>query len=203
MNKKRINLAYGLSLVVITALAFSWYQHQHKEVNGTLTAVATSTQSSFPKEENQQYAKVSQNCALYYENVGIGTDLFSKELSDFTNLHPLSDFFCGKYSDAMKMTLSDGKTLYFIAPISSLACGSGGCTYYPLLEEKRGLVRHLRGFTGQDIDGTVFGSLSIDPTKHSMSTYWHENAQCGTTDTYTFSATDTPVLASSSDTCMP
>ena len=203
MNKANLNLVYGFGVVIIAAIAFAWCQHRNNSANGAIVVVATSTQSLALDEEGQQYAKVSQNCALYYENVGIGTDLFSKELSDFTNLHPLSDFLCGKYSDVTKMTLTDGKTLYLIAPISSLGCGSGGCTYYPLLEEKRGLVRHLRGFAGQDADGTVFGFLSIDPTKHSVSVYWHESAQCGTTNIYTFSATNMPILASSSDSCAP
>lgn len=196
---------YGLGVIVIIVLILYWYQHQYKEVSWAPVAVATSTQSavSVLNEEGQQYAKVSQNCALYYENVGIGKDLFSKELSDFTNLHPLADFLCDKYSDVMEITLSDGKTLYFVAPISSLGCGSGGCTYYPFLEEKKGLVRHLRGFTGQETDGTVFGFLSIDLVRHSVSVYWHESAQCGTTNIFTFNSKDEPVLFSSSDSCTP
>ncbi len=203
MNRANHNLVYGL-VIIIPLLIFSWYQYSNKKVM-TLATVATSTQPSAIDEDGQQYAKVSQNCALYYENVGTGTDTFSTELSDFTNLHPLSDFLCGKYSDVMKMTLSDDKTLYLIAPIFSLACGSGGCTYYPLLEEKKGLVRRIRGFTQNDEggDGSIFGFPSLDPLKHLVSVYWHESAQCGTTNTYTFTATDTPILISSSDSCSP
>ncbi|MHB8860116.1 MAG: hypothetical protein ACYC48_00035 [Minisyncoccota bacterium] len=201
MNKLNLNPVYILGIFVIATIIFSWYQHQNKEASKAPIAVATSTQPSILDEEGQQYAKVSQNCALYYENAGTGKDSFSMELSDYTNLHPLSDFLCGTYSQTAKMTLSDGKTLYFVN-IAPFDCGSGGCTYYPLLEEKKGLVRHLRGFAGQDTDGTVFGFLSVDPAKHSMSVY-DKIGQCGTTNTYTFTATDTPTLVSSSDSCLP
>ncbi len=216
MKQICLGIIYGLVIAIAIILTISWYQSQRKEVSMASAVVATSTEPSQMSEEDQQYAKINPNCALYYENLGVGTDSFSVELSDFTNLHPLADFLCGKYSDVMKMTLSDGKTLYFIAPISSLGCGSGGCTYYPMLEVRPGVVRHLRGFDAysdagstttatvqKDTDGSVFGFLSFGSQRHSVDVYWHESAQCGTTNTYAFNSKDEPVLISASDSCLP
>ena len=129
MNKKNLNLLYGLGIVVIAVLIFSWYQH------GT----------------NQQYAsdiaKVNPNCAKYDETSGQGPDPITTELSDYANLHPLSDFLCGG-SIINKKTQSDGKVLYLVAINGRIDCGNGGCTTQALLEEQPGLVRHIRSLSG-------------------------------------------------------
>lgn len=203
MKRPHLNLIYSTGVIVIIGLAIVWYQYEHRREVATHAPIATSTTPTMSEADSgysANLALVNLNCAKYYESAGQGPDPISNELADFTNLHPLSDFLCGKYSDDVSMTLADGKVLHFVN-IATFECGSGGCTYYPLLEEKKGLVRHIQGFAGQDAGDSVFGFPSIDPIRHTVSIYWHESAQCGTTSTYTFNSKDEPVLISTKDTC--
>jgi hypothetical protein len=181
MRKINFNLlyVYGFVIIVIAVLAFSWYQH-HEQGSATPVVVTAST---IPKatvdEDAVALEKISSNCAKYYDTFGQGPDPIDNELADFTNLHPLSDFLCGDYSMIQpKVKLPDGKILHFVAPVFSIDCGASGyCTYYPLLEEKPGLVRHIRGFTSygddssvsQDTDGTIFAwEITYDSSNNTL-----------------------------------
>lgn len=207
-------LAIGLLTIILLAGGLTLLLSRHAAPTDVLQPMDNSQSDS--DSSSLPFPTTNTNCLAYYNGSGVGTDTLSMELADFSDLHPLSDFLCGANSNATSTTLADGKTLYFVAPITRLGCGSGGCTYYPLLEEKSGLVRHIRGFTSysdygststasasQDADGSLFGFLTFDSKAHTVSAYAHENAQCGTTNTYAFSATDTPVLISASDSCLP
>jgi hypothetical protein len=159
-------------------------------------------------EVDQQYAvdlaKVNPNCAKYYETSGQGPDPIDNELASSTDLHPLSDFVCGDYSDIQsKAKLPDGKFVHFVAPVGSINCGaSGHCNYYPLLEEKPGLVRLMRGFASynddgsvsQNPDGTIFAwDISYDSSRNTLLVD-DTHAGCGTQSTYKFNAQDEPTL---------
>ncbi len=160
----------------------------------------------FIEENNAGLAAISTNCANYYEIDN--NNSLKNELADFINLHPLSDFLCGEFSSVEKVNFVNGKTLYFVAPVRLLDCGNGGCTYYSLLKEQPGLVRHIRGFDGysdtdsfwKDADGSVFGHLSFDPVKETVSVY-HEVGNCGTTNTYKIEINSIPVLIDAYDSC--
>ena len=208
MKNKKFRIVLGVTIFLTATLIFSWYWHQNREVSVI----------SQNRDENAiALAKVSPNCAKYYGTLGQGPDPITNELSDFVNLYPLSDFLCGDYSDIASTTLADGKVLYFVDPIAIGSCGSGGCQYYPLLEEKPGLVRHIRGFDEysypergitytpplqKDVDGTVFGFLSF-PKNGEVEAYWHLSAECGITNIYKFNIKDEPVLISAFDNCLP
>ncbi len=187
-------ILYSISVLLLVALVSIRYQHATQKVVVPTVSSATSS--------NDAPSDMSPNCAAYYNNAGNGTDPIDTELADFTNLHPLSDYLCGSYSDVLKTTLADGKVLYFVDPIAQESCGSGGCTYFPMIEERPGAIRRIRGFTGGSDagDDSVFGFLSF-PKKGVVEVYWHESATCGTTNTYGFTATDTPYLISTSDSC--
>lgn len=201
---------YGLGAIIIAVLIFSWYQHQSKGVNEVPAVVATSTQSTAVINEDAiALAKISSNCAKYYNDLASGNNPIDKELADFVNIHPLSDFLCGDYSMIQpKATLPDGKILHFVAPVDLLNCGaSGHCTYYPLLEEKTGLVRHIRGFTSygddgsisQDTDGTIFAwEISYDSSNNTL-TVDDTHSGYGETNVYKFNSKDEPILISVSN----
>lgn len=211
MNKTNLNLTYGLCAIAIVAIVFAWYQNQNKKIVVTPVAVATSTQyTAVNNEEAVALSKINPNCGKYYEDLASGNNPIDKELTDFTNLYPLSDFLCGDYSMIQpKAKLPDGKILHFVAPVFLLDCGaSGHCTYYPLLEEKPGLVRHIRGFTWYDdteptpdTDGTIFAwEISYDSSTNTLTV--DDSHSCGTKNIYKFNAKDEPILISASDSCL-
>ena len=216
MRKLNPNLLYGLGIIIVV-LVFSWYQHQSRGVNKIIAPMATSTQHTVVNEDAIALSKISPNCAKYYNNLGVGNDPINNELSDFINLHPLSDFLCSEYSMIQpKIKLADGKFLHFVSPVFLLNCGgSGHCTYYPLLEEKPGLVRHIRGFTwyddagststisvSQDTEGTIFAwEISYDPLSNTL-VVDDSQLDCGTKNVYKFNSKDEPILVSAVDSCL-
>jgi hypothetical protein len=116
------------------------------------------------------------------------------------------------------MTFPDGKHLYFVAVNTSLDCGSGGCTYVPLLEVATGSVKRIRGFNGyfdmgwepntkpiysEDTYGSVFGFLSFDNKSDLVISYEHETPSCGIENIYQVSESSLPpLLTASYDTCL-
>lgn len=197
------NFIYVLGIVIIATFTLSLYQPQNREA-GVVTA--TSTQYvAINNEDAVALAKISPNCAEYYSNYANEDDPMDNELSDFTNLHSLSDFLCGEYSLTQpKIKLADGKTLHFVVPIFLHNCGgSGHCSYYPLLEEKPGLVRHIRGFTAyddsgvvsQDTEGTILAwEISYNLFQNTLLVDDTHLGGCGIQNIYKFNTQDEPVL---------
>ena len=184
-------------------------------------------QEQFDKEFDDKWDKISANihaelsairkeCALYSPFVSEEKDPIKAKLADFTKLYPLSDFLCGKQSNVIKITLINGKNLYFIAPVRMFDCGNGGCTYYPFIEEQPGLVRHLLGFNkyeittpyydhtkvfSEDMEGSVFFKML-----HAFPETWtisidDEIGDCITTNTYKIAGDGTPKLIRAYDAC--
>lgn len=202
------------SVILISVVVLGWIYAIHHQKLQTPSSTAATVISSNMEVADQQYAAdlaiVNPNCAKYYDTVGQGPDPITTELADFTNLHPLSDFLCGDYSLVQpKAKLPDGKILHFIAPVSLNDCGATGhCTYYPLLEEKPGLVRHIRGFTSpnndgsisQDTGGTIFAwEINYDPKSNQLLVDDTELGGCGEKDTYKFNSRDEPILILATD----
>ncbi len=214
----RLLLLCGLVAIVFAGL-FIAYPIVYQQAAGKAVLDTLSKDDFSPNTFDPNYIEelgaINPNCVPYYENSGSGNDPIDNELSDFVKPYPLSDFLCGNQSDVASTTLSDGKVLYFVDPLVVGFCGSGGCPYFALLEEKKGLVRHVIGFDfysdagstttismERDTDGSVFGFLSF-PKTGEVDVYWHMSSECGTTNTYTFDKHDNPILISASDSCLP
>lgn len=210
-----LGIVYGFSIVIAIVFVicwYYWYQQRAKEEITAPIAVVTSTQYKTINDENlTALIKINLNCGKYYKNLASGNNPIDKELSDFNNLYPLSDFLCGEYSMVQpKVRFADGRTLHFIAPVFLLDCGgSGHCGYYPLLEEKTGLVRHIRGFIqydyamnststvsiSQDTDGIIPAwEISYDSSKGTLLVDDTHLGNCGTQNIYKFNAKDEPIL---------
>jgi hypothetical protein len=219
MKDQNSNLLYAFcfGILISGVLIFSWYQHSTQISASTAPVSAVSTTPSFDQETSKELAAINPNCSKYYEDLGGGNNPISKELSDFTTLHPLSDFLCSKHSVIQpKVMLPDGKVLHFVAPVDLVNCGtSGHCTYYTLLEEKPGLVRHIRGFTWysdsgsatsasptEDADGSIFAwEISYDAKTQTL-TADDSQLDCGIKNIYKFDTNDKPILISAYDSCL-
>lgn len=168
------------------------------------------------EEIHAELSAIRKDCGLYSPFSNEENNPIKTKLTDFTNLYPLSDFLCGEKSNIAKVTLANGKNLYFIAPVTMFDCGNGGCTYYPFIEEQSGLVRHLRGFDkyeittpyydhtkgfSEDINGSVFFKILHAYPKTWTLVLEDEIGNCITTNTYKIAADGTPQLIRAYDAC--
>lgn len=216
---KGVVIGVGIVVIglVVAATLVTWRDSFHENA----------IQEQFDKEFDDKWDKirakihtelsaVSEDCALYSSYSVGASDPINTKLADFINLYPLSDFLCGDHSNIAKVSLSNGKNFYFIAPVRKFDCGNGGCNYYPFIEEQPGLVRHLRGFDkyevavpyydhtqvfSEDNNGSVFFKmLHFYPETWTLSID-DEIGDCITTNTYKIADDGTPQLIRAYDAC--
>lgn len=215
MHRETFKNYVQLSLIIVLTVAgiiavLHYTTKSAVQISQNGEATTTNTYDANQQEQIKELAAISPYCADYYTSTSTATDP-----SDFTIAHPLSYYTCGDFSDIQTMTLPNGKHLYFVAVNTSLDCGSGGCTYIPLLEVATGSVKRIRGFNtysddgskpitpeySKDTDGSVFGFLTFENKNDLVIAYVHDNASCGTENIYQI-LNGAPVLTATYDTCL-
>lgn len=203
-----------ITVLVVAGIAAIFYYTTNPAVqlSPTTGAATPNPYDADQQEQIKELAAISPYCVDYYTSTSTAPDP-----SEFTTARPLSDYTCGSFSNVQTMTFPDGKHLYFVAVNTSLDCGSGGCTYIPLLEVVPGSVKRIRGFNtysddgskpitpiySEDTNGSVFGFLSFDNKNNLVIMYEHETASCGIENIYqVIDSNPRPLLTAAYDTCL-